>query len=196
MEYKEANIDFYKNHYQTLTQAQAVTINILSSLCDDKIEYIKTRIKSKNSTINKLLKLGLSPTVEDSLENLTDLVGIRFVCNFLSDVFEVATIIENCPHLTHILSKDYITHPKPNGYRSYHIIVSTLVGVTEVPVEIQLRSISQDSWACLEHQIKYKKDLQEAELITQELKRIADEMASTDLCMQTIRDLIQEKHIK
>lgn len=195
MEINETTKEFFREYYPNLTQAQSIAINLISSMCDDKIEYIKTRIKSRESTVEKLEKLGFLPTVQSSMDNLTDLVGIRIVCNFFADVFEIAEKIENCNQIKHIISKDYINNPKESGYRSYHIIVSVMVNYIYVPVEIQIRTISQDSWACLEHQMKYKKNLQNADVITIELKRIADEMASTDMCMQTIRDLINEKNM-
>ena len=121
-------------------------------------------------------------------------LGIRIICNYIDDVYKVAEMLKNYKDLTVVMEKDYIKNPKPNGYRSYHIIFQLsldLAGeITPVYVEIQIRTIAMDFWSSLEHEMKYKKNVKNQELIMQELKRCADEIATTDLNMQTIKKMI------
>ncbi len=182
--------DFYKEHYYKFIKAKDKLCDLLSTECSENIEHLKIRIKSEESTKIKLEKLGFDKTLESALTNLTDIVGVRIICRFLSDVYLSAAIIESHLQLSHVISKDYIKHPKENGYRSYHIIVKTEIDGDLIPIEIQIRTISQDSWASLEHKMKYKKQITNSGMIKSELKRLADEMASSDVCMQTLRELI------
>ncbi len=190
MQSKELCIDFYKEHYHRFIKAKDKLCDLLSVECSENIEHIKIRIKSEESTKAKLEKLGFDKTLECAIANLKDIIGVRIICRFLSDVYSIANIIENHLSLSHVLSKDYIKHPKENGYRSYHVILEIDIEDNIVPIEIQIRTISQDSWASLEHKMKYKKEISSAKMIKGELKRLADEMASSDLCMQTLKDLI------
>lgn len=156
------------------------------------IEHFKYRIKSEDSLIKKLESRNLSINMNSIYNNIHDLVGFRIVCSYTSGVKTVANKIISNPNIELILSKDYIKHPKPNGYRSLHLIVQ--FKDSDVPFEIQLRTIAMDSWASLEHQLKYKKEIKHKDLIVAELKRCADEMSSTDLTMQAIYDLIKEEN--
>ena len=156
------------------------------------IEHFKYRIKSEDSLIDKLNTRGLPVTMESIYTNIHDLVGFRIVCSYTSGLRTVANKIISNDNIDLILSKDYIKHPKPNGYRSLHLIVK--FKDSDVPFEIQLRTIAMDSWASLEHQLKYKKEVKHKDLIVAELKRCADEMSSTDLTMQAIYDLIKEEN--
>ena len=122
-----------------------------------------------------------------------DAVGVRAVCAFTDDVYRVASWLADRPEVQVKTVKDYIAAPKPNGYRSYHLILALTDGPgAGTTAEVQLRTIAADFWAALEHQMKYKHDIKNPEMITRELKRCADELASCDLTMQTIRNLIQE----
>ncbi len=153
------------------------------------IEHISHRFKLPESAKNKLVKRGFSPTLQQAQVHLSDLVGVRLVCRFISDIYTVSQLLQERYEVVTI--KDYIISPKPNGYRSYHmILVVPTSGGEGVRVEIQLRTISQDAWACLEHQMKYKKTIHDEKLVRAELKRCAEDLASTDLCMQTIREFI------
>ncbi len=162
----------------------------------DPVEHCKGRIKSEESMIEKLNRKGYDVTVNNALTKIHDAVGVRIICGFVKDVYDLVELIRSLDDLEIIEEKDYISNPKPNGYRSYHIIVKMSIsmpdGVIKLPAEIQLRTIAQDSWAALEHQLKYKKTIKNVELIQKELKRCADEMASTDLTLQTVREMIQE----
>lgn len=165
-------------------------------------EHFNHRIKSESSMREKCERKGLPATPVSALHDIHDAIGCRIVCSFVDDIYALVRHIRTRPEFEVIEEKDYVRHPKPNGYRSYHMIVSIATpfpdptGATpgHYPAEIQLRTIAMDSWAALEHQVKYKKDLGAAnvQIVTAELKRCADELASCDLQMQTIRNLIAE----
>ena len=165
------------------------------------VEHISARIKSEDSMVEKCRRRGLEPTPYSALRSLTDAVGLRIVCGFIDDVYTNVKKIKEFEGCDVIMEKDYIKNVKPNGYRSYHMILSVEEPWADVDgsfpghffVEIQLRTIAMDSWAALEHQLKYKKNISNTDIIVAELKRCADEMASTDISMQTIRDLINEE---
>ncbi len=184
------DLDFYKDYYSIIDRTIQRVSDLISCQCSGDIEHIKTRVKSEKSTKAKLAKLGLDTTIESALSSLHDIIGFRIVCRFLEDVYTTANKIEKQFGFKHIISKDYIKHPKENGYRSYHIILEVEIDNVHIPIEIQIRTISQDSWASLEHNMKYKKEIQNTNVIKSELKRLADEMASADVCMQTLRELI------
>ena len=154
------------------------------------IVYTCSRIKAPDSMKKKLKARGLPVTLESALGRVYDAVGLRIVCSFAGDVFALVEKLENDTEIEVIEKKDYLSHPKPNGYRSIHLCVR--LRPTGAPAEIQVRTIAMDFWATLEHQLKYKKSVGSEELIRGELKRCADEIASTDLSMQTIRDILKE----
>ena len=162
------------------------------------IEYIKRRIKTPESIVKKLKRYGYESTIDNMVNYVNDIAGIRIVCSFTSDIYRMAEMIGKQNDLTVVSVKDYIKHPKENGYRSLHLIVAVPIFLQnekrEMKVEVQLRTIAMDSWASLEHQMKYKKNIKNPEMITRELKRCADELASCDLSMQTIRNLIRQEH--
>lgn len=157
------------------------------------IAYKKFRIKEPDSMIQKLKKYGLPTDPTTAVAQMHDAVGARIVCSFLSDVTAVADWLRQQPDLTIEAEKDYIVYPKPNGYRSLHLIVRLMDEQAQgISAEIQIRTIALDFWASLEHQMKYKRSIPHEDLIRSELKRCADEIASIDLSMQTLRELIGE----
>ena len=119
---------------------------------------------------------------------------MRIICNYIDDVYEVAKMLKNFKDVKVITEKDYIKNPKPSGYRSYHIIFELSLDVegeiTPVFIEIQIRTIAMEFWSSLEHEMKYKKNIKNQELIAQELKNCADEIATVDLNMKTIKKMI------
>ena len=161
-------------------------------------EHLIARVKSEDSMREKCDRRQIAQTPYNALHELTDSIGIRIVCSFIDDVYENVRLIKSFPNCEVVVEKDYIRHAKPNGYRSYHMIIKVkapfedVLGNTpgEYYVEIQLRTIAMDSWASLEHKMKYKKNIANSELIVAELKRCADELAACDVSMQTIRNLI------
>lgn len=156
------------------------------------IIYIKTRIKTPDSMMEKLRKRGFAEDSCTALEKVHDAIGIRVICSFMEEVYKIGEWLRQRKDILILEKKDYIAYPKPNGYRSLHFIVQftheSLKGIT---AEIQIRTIAIDFWASLEHQIKYKRNVPHEETIRNELKRCADEIASVDLSMQTIRDILQ-----
>ena len=139
-------------------------------------------------------------STESALRQIRDSIGLRIVCGFVDDIYRLVDVIHSFDNCHVIEEKDYIKHAKPNGYRSYHMIVEVETPYPDCLgneqgsyfIEVQLRTIAMDSWASLEHQMKYKHDIKDPKRIVRELKRCADELASCDLSMQTIRNLIQE----
>lgn len=157
------------------------------------VAYYTSRIKSPESMLGKLKRKKLPEDVSVALNKFYDAVGLRMVCSFVDDVYLLADWLKNQPELKILQVKDYISFPKPNGYRSLHLLAEMQTGsCTGTHAEIQLRTIAIDFWATVEHQLKYKQNLPHEDLIRNELKRCADEIAATDLSMQTIRDLISE----
>ena len=154
----------------------------------DPVDHVLYRVKSEESMREKCRRKGLPETPEAALTKVYDALGVRIVCPFLSDVYALRDHIASSPDFDVIEERDYILHAKPNGYRSYHMILRSHEGYY---AEVQLRTISMDTWAALEHHLHYKKHHEgNQRLIVQELKRCADELASTDVSMQTLRDMI------
>lgn len=154
----------------------------------EPVEHLKYRIKTDDSMREKCRRFGLPETEDSALYRLHDAIGLRVVCSFLDDVYSIRDYIALQDELEVVQEKDYIRDVKPNGYRSLHMIIR----MNEYYAEIQIRTISMDIWAALEHHIRYKKQIGgNNALIYEELKRCADEFASTDASMQTIRTMIQ-----
>ena len=162
----------------------------------DPVASSQTRIKSAESMRQKLQRLAFPVTAESAMKNVFDAAGVRLVCPFIQDIDRTAELIRAIPGVQIQTEKDYIRNPKPNGYRSYHMILSMplrFLGNSSKTVwlEVQLRTIAMDCWANIEHQLKYMLNIPDQALLIQELKRCADEITSTDLSLQTIRDLIE-----
>ncbi len=154
------------------------------------IETITSRIKDPMSIAEKLQRKGLSLTMDNMVNHLYDIAGIRVTCPFISDVYRVTQMLLQQDDITLIELKDYIKNPKESGYRSLHVIVKVSVYFSdqkrEIPVEIQIRTIAMDFWASLEHQLHYKKDYTMPEDISQELRSISDAIAKNDERMQNL----------
>lgn len=165
-------------------------------------EHLNGRIKGEKSMEEKCQRKNLPLTAYSALRENRDSIGLRIVCNFIDDIYTCINLIEKMPDLEVIKKKDYITNAKENGYRSYHLILAKTVDQEDVDgnnpgkfyVEVQLRTIAMDTWASLEHEMKYKHNIKNPEMISRELKRVADELASCDVSMQTIRQLIREEN--
>jgi putative GTP pyrophosphokinase len=164
----------------------------------DPVASFQTRIKTAASMKQKLRRHGLPVTAESAVHNVYDAAGVRLICPFMQDIDRTVELIREIPGVNIEKEKDYIRNPKPNGYRSYHMILSMplrFLGNSEehVWLEIQIRTIAMDCWASIEHQLKYKQNIPNQAFLVQELKRCADEITSTDLSLQTIRDLIEHQ---
>ncbi|MGL6200533.1 MAG: GTP pyrophosphokinase [Lachnospiraceae bacterium] len=192
---------FYKDKLVLLQDTQETLLASLAKLQQnhiasgyrDMIEHCKARIKCARSVKEKLVRQGLPATLEAALSQIYDVVGIRVVCTFINDIYLIRNWIADLSHINIVNEKDYIRSPKPNGYRSYHIIIECSMHGEIVYAEIQIRTLAMDCWASLEHQLKYKQEIQYQEMIVDELKRCANELASTDLNLQTIRELIESE---
>ena len=160
------------------------------------IEFIKSRIKQPTSIASKLKRKGCPVTVESAMDVLSDVAGGRVICAFIDDIYKVADMLTAQDDIELIKRKDYIKNPKMNGYRSLHLIVEVPVFFSDhkelMRVEVQIRTIAMDFWASLEHQLKYKKDIDDAENIMYELRACADVINRTDYHMQSLRDRIVE----
>ena len=164
------------------------------------IEHIKSRLKTADSIVKKLKKDGCEVTIDNMMNYLSDIAGIRIICSFVDDIYEVAEMLVRQDDVTVIAIKDYIKNPKPNGYRSYHMIIEVPVFFSDrkenMRVEVQIRTIAMDFWASLDHQMKYKKDVEDASEISEELKECAEVIAQTDLKMLSLRRKIEDRESK
>jgi len=162
------------------------------------IEMIKSRVKKPLSIVEKLRRRNLPVSLESMVSNLDDVAGIRVICSFVDDIYSVANMLTSQDDVKVIAIKDYIKHPKPNGYRSYHLIIEIPVFFSDqkkdMRVEVQIRTIAMDFWASLDHQLKYKKDIVgDSDAISEELRQCAEIIAQTDQRMLNIRKNIEEK---
>ena len=168
---------------------------------DSLYEHLIGRVKRPESMIEKYQRKELPVTPESAMKKIRDSVGIRVVCNFIDDIYTCIDLIQDWDDVVIVKQKDYITNAKPNGYRSYHMILDVERPEKDIEgntpghyyVEVQLRTIAMDTWASLEHEMKYKHKIKNPEMIGKELKRVADELASCDVSMQTLRHLIREE---
>lgn len=202
-EYIGEGIDSWNSVMLTYTAALKQMETKISILNDEfkhvhqynPIEYVKTRIKTPESIVKKLKRYGYEASIQNMVKYCNDIAGLRVVCSFTSDIYRLAEIIGRQNDITVISIKDYMKKPKESGYKSYHMIVSIPVFLSDrqvdVKVEIQIRTIAMDFWASLEHKLKYKKDI-EFEQLTQDLKECADASAELDLKMNHIRKQIEQ----
>lgn len=160
------------------------------------IEHVKSRIKSPESILKKVQRKNLDLSLPSIKENIKDIAGIRITCSFISDIFEISRMLENQSDIEVVEKKDYINHPKPNGYQSLHLIVKIPVfmsnGIENVYVEVQIRTIGMDFWASLEHKIYYKFDNEVPAYLSKELKNAADTVAMLDKKMEVLHEEIRK----
>ncbi|WP_396127973.1 GTP pyrophosphokinase family protein [Clostridium sp.] len=160
------------------------------------IEYMKSRVKTPSSIMDKLRRKGLEMSIESAKKNLNDIAGIRVICSFVGDIYDIAKMLIRQDDITLIEEKDYISNPKPNGYRSLHLVVEVPIFFSDcaelVRVEVQIRTIAMDFWASLEHKLYYKTSGESPVHITQDLKECAELIASTDMRMQDIQREVEK----
>ena len=205
---REASFPYRKlMAYYTCAMMEVETkLNVLNeefSLQYDRnpISAIKTRLKSFDSIIEKLQRKGLPMDDFDVIEqNLNDIAGVRVICSFPEDVYMLAEALLKQDDIRLLERKDYIASPKANGYRSLHLIVDVPIFLAQekrlMKVEVQLRTIAMDFWASLEHQLKYKKELENTEELTRELLECAEVSAALDAKMEEIRKRIMDAPVK
>jgi len=191
--------EFYKDAYPGLKLAERRLLDLLdfykAQAEEDSdlqpIIYTCSRIKKPDRMLEKLERRGYEKSLYSALHNVYDAVGVRAVCAFSDDVYRLVNWLKARTEIEIIQEKDYYANPKPNGYRSYHIIMCIEVATNEsYYLELQIRTIASDFWATLEHRLKYKKEIPHEKIIREELKRCAVEIVSVDASMQAIRDLI------
>lgn len=154
------------------------------------IHTIESRLKSPQSIMEKLQRKGKPVTLASAKTNLHDIAGIRVICHYIDDIYIISKMLASHDDIEFINSKDYIKNPKPNGYRSLHMVIKVPVylstGMEMVAVEIQIRTIAMDFWASLEHQLRYKSDNNVSDDLSRQLKNCAERIAQTDMEMQDI----------
>lgn len=161
-----------------LTRLDVLNHTLYQTTEGHPIHNIQDRVKSKSSIEGKLIRKNKEVTVENAKDYLQDIAGIRVICYFVADVYNLVSILKQQSDLILIRERDYIANPKPNGYRSFHLIVGVPVycldGMEYFPVEIQFRTLSMDLWASMEHRVSYKKNRDDKEKLTKELRNYAD----------------------
>lgn len=164
------------------------------------IEYIKSRIKTPESIVKKLKRHGYESSMQNMVEYINDIAGIRVVCSFTSDIYRLAEMIGKQKEFTIVYIKDYLKHPKESGYRSYHMLVTVPIqtsrGVVNTKVEIQIRTIAMDFWASLEHKIYYKFEGNAPEYISKDLQECAAIVSDLDAKMLSLNEAILEAKAK
>ena len=160
------------------------------------IEHIKTRIKTPESIVKKLKRYGYEISIDNMIRYINDIAGVRLICSFTSDIYRLAAMIGNQSDLKVLTIKDYIKNPKDSGYKSYHMLVSVPIflsdSVVNTKVEIQIRTIAMDFWASLEHKIYYKFEGNAPEYISRDLKDCADMVSMLDEKMLSLNNAILE----
>ena len=160
------------------------------------IEHVTSRLKTPQSIVKKLKSKGREVDIENMVEHVNDIAGIRIICSFMSDIYPIADMIAKQADITVLYVKDYIKNPKANGYKSYHMVVTIPVylsdGKIETKVEIQIRTIAMDFWASLEHKIAYKFEGHAPDYIEAELRDCADMVHMLDAKMYSLNQAITE----
>ena len=158
------------------------------------IEHIKSRIKTAESIVKKLRRYGYESTISNMVEYINDIAGIRVICSFMSDIYRIADMISNQRDIKVISVKDYLKNPKPSGYRSYHMIVTVPVylsdRIVDTKVEIQIRTVAMDFWASLEHKMHYKFEGDAPQHIKDELVECAHMVSDLDARMLSLNEEI------
>ena len=160
------------------------------------IHHMESRVKTLGSIVRKLHSLGYPISISCAKKTLHDIAGVRVVCRYVDDIYRIADLLLAQDDISLILEKNYIKNPKPNGYRSLHIVVDVPVYVSQgklfIPVEIQIRTVAMDFWATLEHGIRYKAPAEVPPSIVDELRACADVITETDYKMQEIFKALQK----
>jgi len=191
---KKMLLVFGWGHQVAMTKFNILHQDLINFQGSNPIEHIKGRIKSPESIAAKLKRLDLGITAENAKNHLTDISGIRVICPFAKDIYVIVGILTAMPDWTVLTQKDYISKPKPSGYRSYHVILSVPIyysGITEhIPVEIQIRTAAMDFWSSMEHQVRYKYKERVPQHLSDELVVCADKIAELDERMLLIHEII------
>ncbi len=192
--YQEVMMRYYCAILEMRTKLEVLSGDLSIRYRRNPIEFIESRLKKPSSIARKLKRLGYEVSVESMQANLSDIAGIRVLCAYIDDIYEIARMLARQRDVTIITVKDYIKNPKDNGYRSYHMIVEIPVNFSDsvqpVRCEIQIRTIAMDFWATLDHDMQYKKQVEDSEKIMEELRECADIIHQTDEKMMRLRERI------
>ncbi len=204
------NISATKEFTRLMTQYECAImeietkLNVLNSefsLQYDRnpFESIESRLKDTESIVEKMLSKGLEVNVENIEAHIYDVAGVRVVCSFKEDIYKLADLLVQQDDVLLLARKDYIENPKPNGYRSLHMIFDIPIFLSEgkkhMKVEVQFRTIAMDFWASVDHKLKYKKEINNPEEVVARLKLCADNLAAMDQEMESIRQSIDQEYL-
>lgn len=196
VEYKELRMMYACAIKEVQTKFEVLETEFKVRYQRNPISAIQTRLKSSSSIIEKMIRKGIPFSMENLEEQIHDLAGIRVICSYVDDIYALADALTGQDDITLVEKKDYIKDPKPNGYRSLHLIVSVPVFFSQqkrqMKVEVQIRTIAMDFWASLEHQMKYKREIPDQQHIVARLKSCAEDIARVDQEMMNIRLRLEE----
>ncbi len=200
---RDSDVDNWKEVILTYSSALKMISTRLEILNDEfhhvhrynPIEHIKSRIKTSESIVKKLKKHGYESTIQNMVQYVNDIAGIRVICSFTSDIYQIAEMLSKQNDIKVISIKDYITNPKPSGYKSYHMLVTVPVylsdRIVDTKVEIQIRTVAMDFWASLEHKINYKFEGNAPIYIKNELVECAKMVSELDRRMLSLNEEVQ-----
>ena len=196
-DYKDLVLQYapIENEYRYALREMSAKLENLDDYCQmrfahNPIHHIESRIKTLDSIIEKIERRGYEPTLDNLRTYIYDIAGIRVVCKYINDIYQIVDLLSKQKDLEIMIKKDYIVHPKDTGYRSLHIVFIIEIYVDDeikkVPVEIQFRTLAMDMWACLEHELRYKSHNQLSITQQNELKEYSSTLYNVDLNMQKI----------
>lgn len=194
-EYRQAMLLYSGALKAVTTKIEIINEEFAVNLKKNPIEYIKSRLKTAQSIAGKLKRRGYEPTFENAVQYIDDIAGARIICSFVPDIYRIAEIISSHSDIRVLKVKDYIRHPKDNGYRSYHMLLEVPVCLSEevkyTRVELQIRTIAMDFWASLEHKIRYKFEKCVPDSLNTDLLECANIVASLDTKMYDLNKQIE-----
>lgn len=194
--WKEVNLIYNSALKQISTKLEILNDEFQHVHRYNPIEHIKSRIKTSESIVKKLKRNGYESTIENMIKYVNDIAGIRVICSFTSDIYEIADMISNQSDIKVISVKDYIVKPKSSGYKSYHMLVTVPVylsdRIIDTKVEIQIRTVAMDFWASLEHKIHYKFEGNAPDQIKDELVECARMVSALDAKMLSLNEQVQK----
>jgi len=193
--WKEVNLIYNSALKQISTKLQILNDEFQHVHRYNPIEHIKSRIKTSESIVKKLKRHGYESTIENMIQYVNDIAGIRVICSFTSDIYQIAEMLGNQSDIKVISIKDYINNPKPSGYKSYHMLVTVPVylsdRIVDTKVEIQIRTVAMDFWASLEHKINYKFERNVPVHIKNELIECSKMISELDKRMLSLNEEVQ-----
>lgn len=193
--------EFYGSYYDKIIHTEKYLLDKIDEMlnkvneCSETkmVEHVISRVKTPESSSRKLNLAGYDSTGENAVNVLSDVIGIRLVTHFIGDIYMIRNVLVNCGEFEIIKEKDYIRNAKPSGYRGYHIIINTNIDGFKIRAEIQLRTIAMDCWASLEHQIRYKRGVNNTDIVNFELKKCSDDLMSADIAMEQIWSMVRDE---